>query len=327
MIQSRNTQAARTTRRYFQAARLKVYRFLRLSPLLIGLACLGATFAFAVCAAAVRSVAQMIELQVAASRYRALDLPRATIPILIPVYSRPEYFRPVLEALRRTSHISEAVLVFSQDGSVPEISALIEAVDFAPTIHLHHSPPYFGIPSWFVRTDAPTASNVNFLLRCAFDYMHAPAAVVLEADIELSVDGYDYFRWAYAQVLASPDLRDRVLTVNGFNEESNAAGDPFAFNVSTPGFMVWGWLCPDFSWPTIRDRWTWFGNWDITLERYARQGSGRISLAPVISRTRNIGMMGINFNIHDAFEQQRWLTLYTPQERIDYSGAPLRLVK
>lgn len=321
----RDSPAARSARRYVQFARLAGLRFLRQPLAIQAISVVGAVALLVLLGAATRAVLQAIELESAASRFRALGLPASTIPILVPVYSRPEYFRQVLEGLRRNRRISEAALVISQDGSVPEISALIEGVDFAPVIHLHHSPPYLGIPSWFVRTDAPTASNVHFLLRFAFDFLRVPAAVILEADIELSPDGYDYFRWAHEQVLASPELRSRVLTVNGYTEMSTSGGDVFAFNASTPGFMVWGWLCPNASWAIIKEGWTWFANWDITLEEHRRR-TGRVSLAPLVSRTRNIGMQGINFDVTDAAEQRRWLTHYTPREPIDYGSATLRLV-
>ena len=322
--EKRTSWADRLGRQFVKIACLTGHRFVR-APLSVKFALSITIFSLLVGLGVVtRSALQSIELERAAGKFRSLGLPSSTIPILIPVYSRPEYFRQMLEALRKNSHISEAVLIFSQDGSIPEISALIDTVDFAPIIHLRHSPPYLGIPSLFIRTDAPTASNIHFLMRCAFDYLNVAAAVILEADLELSVDGYDYFRWAHAQMLASPDLRSRVLTVNGYTEQSDEAGDPFAFDSSAPGFMVWGWLCPESSWPIIRDHWTWFHNWDITLEKHAREGSGKVSLAPLVSRVRNIGMQGINFNVQDATEQRRWLRLYTPREPIDYSRAELR---
>lgn len=89
--------------------------------------------------------------------------------------------------------------------------------------------------------------------------------------------------------------------------------------------MVWGWLCPSFSWPLIKSHWTWFGNWDHTVEQ-TRQAAGKVCLAPVVSRTRNIGMTGINFDVRDETEQAKWLGLYTPQEPIDYRDAVLRVV-
>lgn len=118
--------------------------------------------------------------------------------------------------------------------------------------------------------------------------------------------------------------------------------------------QVWGWLCPDFSWPRIKAGWTWFHNWDITMEESIRRPSGAwlraadglcrvarcaarqpveprlvlplsrpaglVSLSPMQSRTRNIGMQGINFNVNDPNEISKWHSLYIPNKPIDYSG-------
>jgi hypothetical protein len=220
------------------------------------------------------------------------------------------------------------VLIVSQDGSNPDIAALIARVDFMHVIHLHHSPPYFGIPSLFLRTDAPTAANVYFLLRTAFEYLNVRAAVVLESDLLLSVDGLDFFEWAYNQVKRTPKLEERVFTINGYYEKSrDGFGDAFSMTTDDYGFMVWGWLCPDFSWPLIRDGWTWFGNWDITLEFSVRQPSGKVSLSPTISRSVNIGMKGINFDINDPSEVRKWEELRTINAPVDYSAQSMRVYK
>lgn len=208
-----------------------------------------------------------------------------------------------------------------------ELTQMIDGVDWVRKIHLRHRPPYFGIPSLFIRTDAPTAANVFFLLRFAFEYASVPAAIVLESDIVISPDALEYFSWAFESVTASPALRERVFTVNGYFEKSvNGTGDAFSFTTKEYGFMVWGWLCPAFSWPRIRAGWTWFHNWDITLEQSVRQPSGRVSLSPTISRTRNVGMQGINFNIHDPAEMARWQNMFVPSNPIDYRGQTLRIV-
>lgn len=257
------------------------------------------------------------------------------------------------------------MLVFSQDGRNEDIAALIDGIRFARTIHLWHSPPYWGLPSLILRTDAPTAANVFYLLRFAFDFLQIPAAIVLESDIELSVDGFEYFRWSYQQLeqargggdaddTAAADgangaerpagrerpqrvkpagqrgrggdavaLRDKVFTINGFYEGSRPDGDPYAFHTDKYGFMVWGWLCPHWSWPAIKSGFTWFGNWDITMENSIRRPSGTLSLSPYVSRTRNIGMQGINFNIQDAAEVAKWEQLYIPQKSVPYNGKKL----
>lgn len=251
----------------------------------------------------------------------------ATIPVLVPVYSRPEYLREVLQALKAAHNVENTVLVFSQDGQNEEVARLIAAVDFAPVLHLRHRQPYFGLPSLVLRTDAPTAANVFFLLSFAFEYARVRAAVVLESDIVPSPDFLDYFAWVEDALERDPDLRARVFTANGYYERSSPQlGDPFSVTTDEYGFMVWGWMCPGHSWPLIRDGWTWFHNWDITLEYSVRQPSGKVSLSPTISRMRNIGMKGINFNVNDPKETRRWLTLPVIAQHVNYAGQTLRVV-
>lgn len=217
------------------------------------------------------------------------------------------------------------MLVFSQDGSNAEVAALIRGVTFAPVVALAHSPPYLGLPSLLLRTDAPTASNVHFLLSFAFDTLRVPAAIVLESDIELGVDGFDYFRWAYGRVAADAALRSRVLTVSGFNARSTAQADRFSVTTGDDGFMVWGWLCPAWSWPQLKAGWTWFHNWDINVEHNIRRPAGKVSLSPLASRTRNIGMEGINFDIHDPGEVAVWEGLALPPDATDFTGRQLQV--
>lgn len=301
--------------------------------------------------------------------------PSETIPVLIPCYSRPAYLKEVLESLQKANNVdkvspssplrcqhiaplfpfssllsfpssisssllpnaiySQTVLIFSQDGSHDEITELIDAVNFTSTIHLRHNPPYWGLPSLFLRTDAPTASNVFFLLTFAFDWLHAPAAIVLESDIVISPDGLDYFQWAWKQSMSmsmasDSKLRDRLFTVNGYYEGSSAEHDLYTFTTHEYGFMVWGWLCPGTTWPMIKRGFTWFGNWDITMEESIRKPTGRedpdqelISISPVVSRTRNIGMKGINFDINDPQDVAKWTQHYIPTADRDQGGGPI----
>lgn len=222
--------------------------------------------------------------------------------------------------MRPRSLLSQSVLVFSQDGSRRDIEAIIASIDFAPVIHLRHTPPYLGIPSLIYRTDAPTASNVHFLLRFAFEHIRVEGAIVLESDIELGVDGFDFFRWALAAVGADAALRSSVFTVNGYYSASAPTNDLHTFTTDEFGFMVWGWLCPAWSWPEISAGWTWFANWDITLEESVRRPSGKVSLSPLVSRSRHIGMEGINFNAQDPAEIAKWEGLYLTTQPTSFVG-------
>ena len=290
------------------------------------LSIVGAALALFIFAAWWRKNTLAAELKRGAALYASIQPHAGSIPILIPVYSRPHYLRRVIHALRNVLHINRTVLVFSQDGDSLEIAEQIAGIDFAPVVHLRHSQPYFNVPSALLRTDAPTASNVFFLLSFAFDVLPCTAAIVLESDLLPSTDFYDYFEFALTSVASSP-LRDSVFTVNGFYFGSRPENDLYTVSTDDAGFMVWGWGCPRQSWPAIRAGWTWFANWDITLEESVRRPSGKVSLSPLVSRVRNIGFSGINFNVQDAHEQAAWEGLYTPTTRVDYTNKTLKVVK
>lgn len=188
-------------------------------------------------------------------------------------------------------------------------------------MRMWHTQPYLNIPQRFYRTDAPTAANVKYLLTLAMEYLEASGAIVLESDIAPSPDFYRYFQWAGHHLARDPHLAQRVFTVNGFHHDSKASNDLFTMTADRYGFMVWGWLCPAHSWPLIRDNWTWYHNWDITMEYSIRRGvagNEKVSLSPMVSRVRNIGMTGINFNIPDKATQRRWLDLHVPAGPVKY---------
>ena len=128
----------------------------------------------------------------------------------MPVYGRPEYLERVLAGLKSVASAQRSVLVISQDGSNEQITALVQRSLSAmpmPVIWLRHERPYFGVPSWFLRSDYTTAANIFFLLRFAFEHANATAAITLESDLVPSVDFYEYFRWAHGAVRANETLR------------------------------------------------------------------------------------------------------------------------
>jgi hypothetical protein len=212
------------------------------------------------------------------------------------------------------------VLVVAQDATNPEVAALVDSVTFMPVIHLWHRPPYWGLTSLLPRNDAATAANIYFLLRFAFEHAEARAAIVLESDLEVSPDAYDYFKWAYENVARRPELRSRVMSINGYQANSDPTADAGALEPYS--FTVWGWLCPSYSWPLLRDGWTWLHNWDIKVDQVVRTAAGKVCLSPLVSRVRNIGLQGgVTMNIHDTAELERW-DVYLSPGPVDYGRHP-----
>uniref|UniRef100_A0A7S1G4T3 alpha-1,3-mannosyl-glycoprotein 2-beta-N-acetylglucosaminyltransferase n=1 Tax=Bicosoecida sp. CB-2014 TaxID=1486930 RepID=A0A7S1G4T3_9STRA len=247
------------------------------------------------------------------------SLPAGYIPILMPAYDRPEYLAQVLKALERADGMQSTVLIVSQDGDNARVAAMLDAVTAFRVVRLSHWRPYLGgLPRLFLsHSDFATADNVRWLLRFAFESLRARNAIVLESDIRPSTDFYRFFQWMAAEIEGNATLRERVWTVNGYNMRSRRGADPYT--LSPFGFTVWGWLCPGSTWPDIRDGWTWFHNWDIQVEA-ARRASGRASLTPALSRMRNIGMQGINFDVRSAADAAKWEAVWTSEVGVPYWG-------
>mmetsp|Transcript_61515 Transcript_61515/g.109653 ORF Transcript_61515/g.109653 Transcript_61515/m.109653 type:complete len:365 (-) Transcript_61515:396-1490(-) len=256
------------------------------------------------------------------------------IPILMPVYGRPEYLRRVLLALSEVAGIGDTVLIVSQDGDNMEVFRLVHNFKACPVIHLRHKPPYWGLPGYLLRlgwhSDYATAANIFSLLSYAYDTLQADAAIVLESDLEPSKDFYQYFLWAHREVLQNEALSKKVFNINAWNPccmgpalrdfPCPASGVPGQddWEFIANGFQVWGWLSSRQVWPLLKSQWTQFDNWDWQVEQGIRAQDGRVSLSPKICRIRNIGMQGINFNVEDETRIQAWLSVFIPSYVPDY---------
>eukprot|EP00455_Lapot_gusevi_P013693 TRINITY_DN16739_c0_g1_i1.p1 TRINITY_DN16739_c0_g1~~TRINITY_DN16739_c0_g1_i1.p1 ORF type:complete len:362 (-),score=40.36 TRINITY_DN16739_c0_g1_i1:166-1251(-) len=252
------------------------------------------------------------------------DAPRLVaedcLPILIPLANRPEYFSQVVKALNEAPNLDDALVIFSQDGHDHTIYdlAINQLKRPEKKIHLWHRRPYFGIPS-IKDNEYATSDNVYSLLYYAFEILKAPGAIILESDVVPAQDFYRYFQWVHKNILRNPQYKDRIFTVNGFNMTSRKGGDWMTLHPA--GFTVWGWTMVDTMWPTVRDGFTKFHNWDHRMEAL-RKEIGRVSLTPEIARTKHIGYQGINFNLKEGDES--WAAVYIstdPQDQLPYDEA------
>jgi hypothetical protein len=99
--------------------------------------------------------------------------------------------------------------------------------------------------------------------------------------------------------------------------DSSASADRLRLRADS--FAVWGWSMADTMWPIVRDNFAVFHNWDHEMQR-TRKRFGLVSLTPVVSRTRHIGIKGVNFQISEQDPVvQRWLSLYIPENRTDFA--------
>jgi GNT-I family len=252
---------------------------------------------------------------------------RCLLPILMPVYGRPHYLRQTLEALSRARDIGKTVLIISQDGADDQVSALIRGIDFTEVIHLRHTRPFLGVPTYFWDSLYAVSDNIHFLLDFALRGLESEGAIVLEDDLVVSPDFFNYFEWTFGHVLADA----RVLSVTGFNLHSRICPEsrhhpeehPFDLIENRENgrskFTGWSWMINRRQWARIREHWSFF-SWDIGLDATQRK-LNLVSYKPVLGRVRNIGMQGgINFTESDG--DPRWADVTIPERAIEYEAPP-----
>lgn len=179
---------------------------------------------------------------------------------------------------------------------------------------LRHSPPFFSLPGYVHNNEYATSANVKFLLEFAFEHMLADGAILLESDLIPSVDFYRYHQWTY-QTLLAPNASD-VLSVHCFNLHSRNISD--AFTLFPRGFDSWGWSTARTRWPWFKQHWTWYHGWDSTVSRSAKRDGWKCML-PKLSRTRMIGLKGINVNVKTESDRKQFEDdMYMSETRIEY---------
>ncbi|PTX91655.1 hypothetical protein [Opitutus sp. ER46] len=252
---------------------------------------------------------------------------RPALPILLPAFGRPQYLRAVLDSLSRVEGIDQTVLVLSQDGSNPEVAALIRDVKFTRVIALRHTRPFCGLLCQIWDGTHAVSTHIHFLLRFALEGMQAPAAIVVEDDIVVSPDFLRFFEWCLTHVLAD----DRVLSVSTFNLHSRpdpATGydpraHPYALIRNTrdgqDAFPGWGWAITRRQWLRVRATWS-FLNWDLKLDETQRQ-LGLRCYKPALARSRTIGMQG-GVNFTELENNPKWAGILLNDEPLAYAAAP-----
>lgn len=131
------------------------------------------------------------------------------------------------------------------------------------------------------------SAHYKFALRQMFDGLGYQRVIVLEDDMELSADFFEYFQ-AAGQVM---DADPSIYTVSSWNDNGQAmhvADDQRLYR--TDFFPGLGWMLHDRLWAEISPYWP-----DSYWDDWMRLGSirkGRESIRPEVCRTFNFGELG-----------------------------------
>jgi alpha-1,3-mannosyl-glycoprotein beta-1,2-N-acetylglucosaminyltransferase len=219
--------------------------------------------------------------------------PSRASALLVICYNRPEYLQRTLETvLARLPRTDRPHVIVSQDGSIRQVGEVIDGmqerfrtlgVSFEHIVHEQSrqaGDDGFGYMA--------LARHFGWALGEAFGRGH-PRVIVLEDDLEIGADFFEYFAAVAPLLEADPSL----LAASAYNDIGQAAfvSDPSVVYRSDffPGL---GWMLTKRVWEELRPKWP-RGYWDDWLREPA-QRRGRQILHPQVSRTRTFGKEGVS---------------------------------
>lgn len=211
-------------------------------------------------------------------------LDKSTVLVVI-CYERFEALRTCLASVVRYHPCGSAVLV-SQDGLASNNEAVEDEVRKASQ-QLHERCGEELVT--FIRHDAQTTSgsgyhklarHFKFALSTAFEQPHVRRAIVLEEDLVIAADFFNFFA-AVAPIL---DADRTLLAASAWNDngQEGRVNDPKRV-VRSDFFPGLGWMLTMDMWHELQPKWPG-GYWDDWL-REPLQRKGRHILRPEICRT------------------------------------------
>lgn len=152
--------------------------------------------------------------------------------------------------------------------------------------------------------------------------MLADGVILLESDLIPSVDFYRYHQWTYRTLLAVNN--SKILSIHSFNLYSTNLSDPYI--LFSRGFDSWGWSTARTRWSWLKAQWTKYNNWDITISQASKRDQW-LCMLPKLSRTRMIGLKGINVNVYEEQEKKQFEQgMYMSDRVIDYNNKKPKIV-
>lgn len=215
-----------------------------------------------------------------------LSLP--TIPILVMSCNRADYLKTTLSNLFKYRPSENFPIIISQGCGDSAVANFLKDEYGNNVVALQHHrkegvQPYFAI-----------AQHYGWALSQIFSVMNYDSVIIVEDDLEISVDFFSYFIATYPILRSDPSL----YCVSSWNDNGmgEVVRDPKAI-YRTEVFPGLGWMMTKSLWSEIASQWP-DRYWDEFM-RLPNIRKDRACLFPEISRNRNIGKRGTS-------EEQFW---------------------
>ncbi|KAJ8599347.1 hypothetical protein CTAYLR_005357 [Chrysophaeum taylorii] len=226
----------------------------------------------------------------------------ASTVILVICHERAEMLRRCLGAIVRYHPCGGAPVLVSQDGLARNNDAVEREVrDAGARLEARCGNPLVVFARHGAQSREGTgyhklARHFKFALGKAFEGPGVRRVLVLEEDLEVARDAFDYFA-AVAPIL---DADKTLLAASAWNDNGQAgkvkAPDKVVRSDFFPGL---GWMLTSDVWRELEPKWP-EGYWDDWLREPA-QRKGRHVLRPEICRTFHLATRGTSNNQYGAF--------------------------
>ncbi|XP_028393011.1 protein O-linked-mannose beta-1,2-N-acetylglucosaminyltransferase 1-like [Dendronephthya gigantea] len=229
------------------------------------------------------------------------DIDKSTIsriPVAIVASNRPHYLYRAIRSMLSAHGAKKELFTVFVDGFFEEPAAVAKLFDLKVVQHVPISSKNARISQHYKRTLTETFNA----------YPDAQYMIILEEDLDVSVDIFSYF----SQLLPLMDQDESLYCVSAWNDQGydHSCNDPsMLYRIETmPGL---GWLLKrrlykeelEPKWPTPDLFW----DWDMWM-RMETNKKGRECIIPDISRTYHFGAKGLNMN---AFFQESYFKKHT----------------
>ena len=233
-------------------------------------------------------------------------------PVVVIACDRTETLRDALTSLMAAGASAQDILV-AQDGANSAVAAVVAEFGVA---HKAKRPPLVPLDG-----AQHIARTYKFALTRAFEdvFPDAPAVLVVEDDLVVSKDFFDYF----SAVAPALERDDSLFVASAWNDNGFAKhGDPGALR-RTGWFPGLGWLLPRKLWETdLHPQWP-DGHWDHWM-RSDDVAKGRECVYPVVNRASHESEYG---TFLDAWHDKRYFkTIVHQRSRFDWPSDAWRSV-
>eukprot|EP01094_Clydonella_sp_ATCC50884_P025310 TRINITY_DN6604_c0_g1_i1.p1 TRINITY_DN6604_c0_g1~~TRINITY_DN6604_c0_g1_i1.p1 ORF type:complete len:424 (+),score=64.19 TRINITY_DN6604_c0_g1_i1:83-1273(+) len=215
----------------------------------------------------------------------------AITPVLVMCHNRPKYLREALDSIiANRPSATQFPIIVSQDGTDAGVWDLLEH-DFADSVvAIQFQSRHEVVPmrkgenfSYYY-----IAQHYFFALSTVFDKLGYESVIILEDDLKIAPDFFDYFI-ALMPLLHDPDEDLYVISAWNDNGKAELIQDSAAVRRSDffPGL---GWMLTRTLWDELSPKWP-EGYWDDWVRDDA-QRKGRNCIYPEISRSYTFGEKG-----------------------------------